>query len=104
MVSPWSLAFTLVLHLGLYCRSGPAFASLDFAGILVACLGRQFRDGISFVFAIQGLAVVWFYLSRWNVRRWAAITVTVLLTLLTPLMVLVGLLDSWFDLRRLDLL
>ncbi|MGI6082034.1 MAG: YybS family protein [Limnochordia bacterium] len=95
---PWYYTWGYIAGVGLPLLPGTLRTSWLLA--LAANLEMVFR----FVFAIQGLAVVWFYLSKWNVRRWVAVTITVLLTLLTPLMVLIGLLDSWFDLRRIDLL
>jgi uncharacterized protein YybS (DUF2232 family) len=95
---PWYFTWGYIAGIGLPLL--PAGLQTSWLLALAANLEMIFR----FVFAVQGLAVVWFYLSRWGVRKWVTIIIAVLSTILMPVLVFVGLLDSWFDLRRLDLL
>lgn len=55
-----------------------------------------------FVFLVQGVAVLWFFLRKWRVRRFKTVLMITLAILAPRLLVFVGLLDSWFDLRRID--
>jgi uncharacterized protein YybS (DUF2232 family) len=61
---------------------------------------------VSFVvFLVQGLAVVWYWLSKTNMARGLrlALVVFALLTvLLPPIITLIGIFDSWLDWRRLE--
>jgi uncharacterized protein YybS (DUF2232 family) len=92
---PWYFTWGYIAGLGL-----PLLQGLLRAPWLIpvsANLELVFR----FVFLLQGVAVLWFYLTRWGVRRFIAVLLIMISFLAGPLLVFVGLLDAWFDLRRL---
>ncbi|HHT26924.1 MAG TPA: DUF2232 domain-containing protein [Firmicutes bacterium] len=55
----------------------------------------------SFLYVVQGLAVIWFYMGFWHVPKVPAIIICLLISLYAPLPIFIGLLDVWFNLRRL---
>lgn len=93
---PWYLTWGYIAGLGL-----PLLQGLFGAPWLVP-VGNNLELVFRSVFLVQGLAVVWFYLTRWGVRRAIIIALAGLSLVAGPLLVFVGLLDAWFDLRRLD--
>lgn len=93
---PWYLAWGYIIGLGL-----PLLDGILKVPILIP-IATNMVLFFRFVFLLQGLVVLWFYLMRWNVRKPVAVILLLLSLFATPLFVFVGLLDTWFDLRRLD--
>ena len=93
---PWYLTWGYIAGLGIPLL--PGISRTPWLIVLAANLELVSR----FLFTVQGLAVMWFYLTRWGVRKWIRIIIAGLSALVMPLLVFIGLLDSWFDLRRLD--
>lgn len=60
----------------------------------------------TYLFFVEGLAVIWFYLAKWGVGKGGRLLISVLL--LTPFLPLVepvawlGMLDAWLDFRKLQ--
>lgn len=69
----------------------------------LAALGANLELVFYFVFLIEGMAVLWFYIMRWNIRKWVGLALETIAVFFAPLIIAVGLLDSWLDLRRLRL-
>lgn len=63
-------------------------------------LGANLELAFGYLFLVQGLAVAWFYLERlpW---RWVGYLIAVFLLQLPAILILAGVLDTWFNFRRL---
>ena len=82
-----------------------AEVSGDRYGPGIATVGLNLSMVSFVVFLVQGLAVVWYWLSKTNMGRGLrlALVVFALLTvLLPPIITLIGIFDSWLDWRRLE--
>lgn len=82
------------------------------SGIIAAIPGQPARNiGINTVivvtvlYSFQGLAILVFYLHKWNVPRFARTVIYIVMMLQsfgTVLLVTAGIADVWFDLRKLS--
>lgn len=95
---PWYLAWGYILGQGLLLvTQGQANGNLWFG------VGLNLQILFNYVFLLQGLAILWFYLDKGNVPklvRWITI-IFVFNPLFTTLVVWVGVLDTWFNFRKL---
>jgi uncharacterized protein YybS (DUF2232 family) len=94
-------------------RFSPHFTWGYLGGILLPMLAARlqapflvpiavnFEVVFRFVFLVQGAAVFWFYLNRWRVRKPVGVILVALTMLVPPFPIVIGLLETWFDLRRL---
>jgi uncharacterized protein YybS (DUF2232 family) len=92
---PWYLAWGYIAGIGL-----PLLRGIIKSPLLIP-VATNFELVFRFIFMVQGLAVIWYYLTRRGGRRAIAFVLTGLSLLFSPAVVLIGLLDAWFDLRRL---
>jgi hypothetical protein len=94
---PWaSLIWVLIAGLALQLLGGGAVADVALNLVVVMAV----------LYAIQGLAVVRFFAQRWGIPALVEVLAYLLLALVAGvapfLLAALGLLDTWFDWRRLD--
>ncbi len=94
---PWaSLIWVLIAGLALQLLGGGAVADVALNLVVVMAV----------LYAIQGLAVVRFFAQRWGITALAEVLAYLLIALVAGvapfLLAALGLLDTWFDWRRLD--
>ncbi len=61
----------------------------------------------SFLFFVQGIAIMWFYLTRAGIKKFFRVVLTILLVLTgnnitVYIFTMLGVLDTWFDIRKLS--
>lgn len=95
---PWYLAWGYILGHGLLLVSrGTTETTAWFA------LGLNLQILFNYVFLLQGLAIVWFFFEKARVPkliRWIVI-VFLFNPVITTIIVWVGVLDTWFNFRKL---
>jgi uncharacterized protein YybS (DUF2232 family) len=92
---PWYYSWGYIAGIGL-----PIVARLWRLGFLLP-LAANLEVVFSFLYVIQGLAVIWFYLNYWRVPKVLAVIICILISVYPTLPVFIGLMDVWFNLRRL---
>lgn len=94
---PWYLAWGYILGLGL-----PLISS---EGILFV-VGTNLQIFFTYVFMVQGLAVLWFFFDEYGVSRFLRVFILILIFLprwpLSTLIVWTGVIDTWLDIRKLE--
>ncbi len=96
---PWYVAWFFIIGSGL-----SLFPDI-FAAAFWRALAANLQVVAGCIFFVQGLALVWFFLGRWRVHPLVKALVIGALSFmpyLMQLLVLAGLLDTWFDFRRID--
>ncbi|NLJ23874.1 MAG: YybS family protein [Firmicutes bacterium] len=95
---PWYLAWGYILGQGLLLvTQGQGNGNLWFG------VGLNLQILFNYVFLLQGLAILWFFLDKANLPklvRWLII-IFVFNPLFTTLVVWLGVLDTWFNFRKL---
>lgn len=95
---PWYLAWGYILGQALLLVGrGSADANIWFV------LGLNLQILFNYLFLLQGLAIMWFFFEKGNVPklvRWIAI-IFVFNPMFTTLVVWAGVLDTWFNFRKL---
>ncbi|MBO2519033.1 MULTISPECIES: DUF2232 domain-containing protein [Limnochorda] len=101
---PWVLAWGYIL--GQLLLMGTRSGRLADPEGRLAAIGVNLVLIFTYVFFVEGLAVLWFYLAKWGVGKGGRLLITVLL--LTPFLPLMepvawlGMLDAWLDFRKLQ--
>ena len=95
---PWYFAWGYILGQGLpLLTRGTGDGSIWFA------LGLNLQILFNYIFLLQGLSILWFFLDRANVAK--AIRWLIVFFMFNPLfmtlIVWAGVLDTWFDFRKL---
>ncbi|MGI6558908.1 MAG: YybS family protein [Limnochordia bacterium] len=94
---PWYLAWGYILGLGL-----PLISS---QGVLFA-VAANLQVFFTYVFMVQGLAVLWFFFDEFGVSRPLRVFILILIFLprwpLSRLLVWTGVIDTWLDIRKLE--
>ncbi|NLN17077.1 MAG: YybS family protein [Firmicutes bacterium] len=94
---PWHLAWGYILGLGL-----PLITSEGFWIAVAANLQFFF----TYVFMVQGLAILWFFFDEFRLSRFLRVAILVLIFLprwpLSTLVVWTGVIDTWLDIRKLE--
>lgn len=95
---PWYLAWGYILGRGLLLLTPQTRPSTLLA------IGLNLEIFFNYVFLLQGLAIIWFFFDKHNVPklvRWLAVFFA-LNPLFSTLIVWGGVLDTWFNFRKLD--
>ncbi|HEY8531944.1 MAG TPA: DUF2232 domain-containing protein [Limnochorda sp.] len=100
----WFLAWGYII--GQLLVMGVRSGRLADPGGRLAAVGLNLVLIFTYLFLVEGLAVIWFYLDKWGVGKGVRLLLTVLLiTPFLPLMEPVawlGMLDAWLDFRKLQ--
>ncbi len=92
---PWPLALGFVAGHGLLLAG--AAAGMD--GLAIA--GENLRVMFHWLFTVQGLAIGWYWLERRLAPAWRVLILAVLFLWAPALLAWAGVLDTWFNFRRL---
>lgn len=92
---PWYFSWGYIAGIGL-----PILVRLFKWGFLTP-IAANLAVVFSFLYVVQGLAVIWYYMCYWRVPKVLGVIVCIIAGLRTPLPVFIGLLDVWFNLRRI---
>lgn len=68
-------------------------------------LGSNLVTFFFYLFIVQGLAVAWFYIEKYNLGRagkWAVVLLLLVVPFASPAISYLGLFDSWFDFRKVE--
>ena len=93
---PKSLFWALLISMGLQLFGSQAGRVLIAAGINIRIL-------VSMLFFFQGVSVVWFVMKNRGlgpVVRWVIVGLLALIPLLSQLVLVAGIVDMWYDLRK----
>jgi uncharacterized protein YybS (DUF2232 family) len=69
---------------------------------IIPRIGMNLRILVMILFYLQGLAVAWAYMCHkgaGRVLRYTGVVLTLFVPLLTQVILLLGIIDMWFDLR-----
>jgi uncharacterized protein YybS (DUF2232 family) len=89
----WALLVAILLSLASYIENVPE---------IIPRIGMNLRILVMILFYLQGLAVAWAYMCHKGapkILRYIGAVLTLFLPLLTQLVLLLGIIDMWFDLR-----
>jgi uncharacterized protein YybS (DUF2232 family) len=95
---PWYFAWVYIIGVALTLLPGDLMSPL-----LRVAANLQVIAGV--IFFVQGLALAWFFFNKLRIRRFLKVALIalglILITYLFQPLVLLGLMDTWFDFRRL---
>lgn len=101
--APEGLIYLLVLSLLLMTLRFVPRAEEVFWGVrYLAKFGTNVAVGLCFVYFLQGIAIVTYYLNKIKMSVWAVLFLIVIVLQFGFLVLIAGILDNWWDLRRLQ--